>query len=146
MAINGTGPARDDGAPVGQPRKGGCQMMASLAELKEEMNANQEEIMADIDVRAEACLKQLHEDIKGHMEALLEGLRFCGKWTTACQVSSVACPEKSKADPEEIKAEVVTFEERSDRIEAHGLEANPEATEAAVERQQLRKCFVVRHR
>jgi hypothetical protein len=55
----------------------------------------------------------------------------------------VACPEKSKAGPEELEADVVTFEGSSDKKEAMNLKANPEATEAVVERLELRKRLVV---
>jgi hypothetical protein len=51
--------------------------------------------------------------------------------------------EKSKASPEEIEAEVVTFKESSDKIEAMGSEAKTEATEAAVEWQELDEHLVV---
>jgi hypothetical protein len=57
--------------------------------------------------------------------------------TMTMTVASEACPEKSKPGPEGTKAAVVTFEEISDRMEATDLDANPKATEAAVERQEL---------
>jgi hypothetical protein len=79
------------------------------------------------------------KDIEGHMEGLLEGLRSCGRRMTACQVLSVACPEKSKTGSEEMEAEVVTFKECSDKMEATDLEANTDATEAVVEQQKLLK-------
>jgi hypothetical protein len=44
------------------------------------------------------------------METFLEGLRSCGRRTTACQVSSVACPKKSKANVEGTEDAVDTFE------------------------------------
>jgi hypothetical protein len=79
------------------------------------------------------------------MEALLEGLSSSGERMTARQVLSVASPKKSKASPKRTEA-VDTFEGSSDRMETTDLEANPEATEAVVEWQELRKCLVVWHR
>jgi hypothetical protein len=58
---------------------------------------------------------------------------------------SVACQEKSKVSPEEMEAEVVTFEECLEKIEAMGLEANPEVMEAVLEQQELCISFVVWH-
>jgi hypothetical protein len=52
------------------------------------------------------------------MLAFLEGLRSCGKETSACQVASEACPEKLKAGPRRNGAAVITFEERLDKTEA----------------------------
>jgi hypothetical protein len=57
----------------------------------------------------------------------------------------VACPDKSKASPEEIEADMDTFAERSRKMEATDLEANPEAAEVVVERQVLCKRLVVQH-
>jgi hypothetical protein len=68
------------------------------------------------------------------MEALLELLKSCEEGTTAGQVRSVVCPENSKAGLKTMEVEVITFEESSYNVEATNLEANPGATEAAVER------------
>jgi hypothetical protein len=84
-----------------------AKMMAGQAELKEEMKANQEESSANLDVKAEARLKQLDQDSKGHMEALLEGLMSCGKKDDSLPSISVASTEKSNDDPEEMEAVVV---------------------------------------
>jgi hypothetical protein len=51
----------------------------------------------------------------------------------------VACPKKSKAGPEGTEAAVNTLEGSLDKIEDLNSEANTEATEAAVERQELHK-------
>jgi predicted nucleic acid-binding Zn-ribbon protein len=69
-----------------------------LARQREEMKAVKEEIKARKD--------QLKQDVNGHTEACLEGLRSWGKGTTICKVASEACPEKSKAGLEETKAVV----------------------------------------
>jgi hypothetical protein len=45
-----------------------------------------------------------------------------------------------------MEAKMVTFAERSDKDEAIGLEVSSETTQAAVERQELRKRLVVRRR
>jgi predicted RNA-binding protein len=94
--------------------------------FREEMKMRHETMMINI--------KGLRGDIKGNqqkMEVLLEGLRSCGKWTTACQVVSEACLEI-------IEATMVTFEESSDKMEAADLMADPKAMEAIVKRQELR--------
>jgi hypothetical protein len=70
------------------------------------------------------------------VEALPEGLRSCGKRTTAWQVLSVACPNKSTAGPERTET----------AVETTNFEANPEATDAVVERQEHRERLVVRLR
>jgi hypothetical protein len=49
-----------------------------LARQIEEMKSGQEEVEADINAEAEAR-HQFTDDIKGHIEALLEGLRSCAK-------------------------------------------------------------------
>jgi hypothetical protein len=129
------------------------QMMAHLlAEIQAgqaEMKASQEEIKArqdKTDAEAKAHHDQLKDDIKGHMEDLLEGLRSCVKWMTVCQVPSEACPEKLKAGPEETEADVITFEETSDKIKSKDVEATLKATRSAVERQELHECLVVQRR
>jgi hypothetical protein len=48
-----------------------------------------------------------------------------------------ACPEKSKSVLGEMKAAVFAFKKSSNKVEAKDLEANPEETEVAVERQEL---------
>jgi hypothetical protein len=50
-----------------------------------------------------------------------------------------ACQEKSKAGLEEMDAAVVTFEERSDKMEAADSEETSEATEAIVSRNSVIK-------
>jgi hypothetical protein len=50
---------------------------------------------------------------------------------------------KSKVGPEEMEADVVTFVERSSKIDATDLEANLEAKEAVMERQELCERLVV---
>jgi hypothetical protein len=67
------------------------------------------------------------------MEACLEGLRSCGIETTACQVLSVVCPENSNAGLKEMEANVITFEESSNKIEVTKMEATLEPTEASEE-------------
>jgi CHAT domain-containing protein len=122
------------------------QMMERLLARQEEAAdkiAAKQEMKADINAQVADCQDQFKEDIKGHMEAFLDELRFCGKRTTACQVSSVASPNKSKAGLEVTETAVVTFKERLEKMEATDLEANPEATDAIVERQELRKRLVV---
>jgi hypothetical protein len=71
------------------------------------------------------------------MEALLEGLKSCGKRTTICQVSSEDRPGNSKAGPEELEANMDTFEERSSKMDATDLKEKPGETEAAVVWQEL---------
>jgi hypothetical protein len=93
-----------------------------------------------------AAEKDKKEDIKGHVEALLKGFRSGGKKKTACQISSDVCPENSKASPEEMEVEVVTCKELSGKIEDIDLGANTQATEAVVERQELRRRLAVRRR
>jgi hypothetical protein len=88
-------------------------------------------------------LREFKEDIKRHMQALLEGLKSRGKGTTACQVSSVACPEESKAGPEEMEADVIVFDETSDKMDAKDVEATLEATEASVELQRQTSTYRV---
>jgi anti-sigma factor RsiW len=75
--------------------QGRRQMIERLLAREEEAEACQEEVVArqeESTAQAAASLKELKEDIKGHMKALLEGLRSCRKRVTACQVWSVACP------------------------------------------------------
>jgi hypothetical protein len=106
----------------------------------EEMKAGQEERKAHqdkVDAEAKAHHEQLHQDINGYMEALLEGLRSCGKGTTICKVPSVVRPENSKTGLKEMEAAVNTFEEHSSKMDATDLEANSEATEAVQQRQEL---------
>jgi hypothetical protein len=52
------------------------------------------------------------------------------EWTTFCRVPPVATPEETEAD-------MITFEQNSEDMDATTLEANPEETEAAVERPEL---------
>jgi hypothetical protein len=120
-----------------------ARMMVRQAELKEEMKADIDSKKETCEETAEASLKEFKEDVEYHMEACLEVSRSCGKRTTACQVPSVASPHNLKAGPEESEAEIFTFIERSDIVNAAGLEANAEALVATVERQKLRKHFVV---
>jgi hypothetical protein len=114
-----------------------------LARQTKEMKIRQECMEIDINVEAKALQYQLKEDVIDDMKALLEGLRSCGKRTTACQLSSVGCPNKSKVGPEGTGAAVDIFKRISDKMEATNLEANPEATEAVVELQELRDNLVV---
>jgi hypothetical protein len=51
----------------------------------------------------------------------------------------VVCPDNLKGGPEETLAVVDTFEESSDKVEAKDVEATLEATQAAVELQELTK-------
>jgi hypothetical protein len=97
----------------------------------------------EADSEAKTCQEHLKEEIKGHMKALLEGLRCCERRTTACQVSAVACPEKSKASPEGTEAAVDIFDGSSDKMEATNSVANPEATKAVVERLELREHLAI---
>jgi hypothetical protein len=50
-----------------------------------------------------------------------------------------ACPEKSKVGLEEMDAAVVTFEERSDKMEVADLVETSEATGAMVDRNSIIK-------
>jgi hypothetical protein len=75
--------------------QGRQQMIERLLAGQEEAAACQEEVVArqeESTAHAAVSLKKLKEDIKGHMKALLEGLKSCRKRATACQVWSVACP------------------------------------------------------
>jgi leucyl aminopeptidase (aminopeptidase T) len=75
-------------------------LLARQKEAAAQIAANQEEMKAHegkVNAETKALLKQLNEDIEGHMEDLREGLRSCGRKTTGCQVSSLACPDKSKS-------------------------------------------------
>jgi hypothetical protein len=74
--------------------------------------------------------EQFQQDIKGHVKALLEGLRSCGKRTTICKVPSVVCPDNSKASLKEMEAVVDTYKQHSDKIEATNTEVNLGAMEA----------------
>jgi hypothetical protein len=105
------------------------QMMEGLLTRQEEVAARHEEAA----VQAAVSLNEFKEDINGLREALLKEMRSCEKRTTASKLWSVACPEKSRADPKEMEADVVTFEERSNKMEATTLEENSEAREAVVE-------------
>jgi hypothetical protein len=80
--------------------------------------------------------------LQKQMEALLEGSRSFGTRTTTCQVSSEVRPENSEAGPEEMEADMGTFKECSEEMDAPRLEVNPEETEVAVERRSsLRKRY-----
>jgi hypothetical protein len=66
--------------------------MAKQQAFPEEMKMCHETMMINI--------KELRGDMKVNqqkMVVLLEGLRSCGKWMTACQVVSEACPYNSKS-------------------------------------------------
>jgi hypothetical protein len=45
-----------------------------------------------------------------------------------------------------MEADMITFKESSDKMEATNLEATPEVTQPAMERQELRERLVVRRR
>jgi hypothetical protein len=87
---DGTKPATDDGESVGKETE----------KLKAEAKVYQD---------------QFKEDIKGHMEALLEEFRSCGKRMTACQILTVAWPEKSKATLKATEA-IVERQELCERL------------------------------
>jgi hypothetical protein len=80
------------------------------------------------------------------MEALLEGSRSSGKMTNICKVTSEVYPENSKAGLKTLETDVITFEKSSDKMEAISLEANPGATKAAVEWQELHERLVLQCR
>lgn len=78
------------------------------------------------------------------MEAFVEELRAWQKEMVACQEVTEACVEKTKATPEnskssleEMEAALDVFEDVLKKMEAADLEANPEATGASVEQQEL---------
>jgi hypothetical protein len=92
-----------------------------LARQTEEMKAGQLEVKVDINYQAEAnqdkedaeataFQDKFTEDMKDYMEALLEGLRSCGNWTTICPVASVVCSDNSKAVLKEMEAAMKSFE------------------------------------
>jgi hypothetical protein len=119
-----------------------AQRAASLKKFEEKMKAAQAEMEAMAEARqdksdAETSHEQFHQGIKCHMEALLEGLKSCGKSATICKVASVACPDNSKPGPERMEDAVVTFERSLDRMEATNVVATSEKTEATVVGQEL---------
>jgi hypothetical protein len=125
------------------------QMLERLfARQTEKMKARQEKADAEVQARqdkadgkAEAAINSVRSDeersLHQHMEALLEELRSCRKRTTICMLASEVCQDNSKAVLKEMEAAVNTLEERSRKMDATDLEANPEATEAAVVRPSL---------
>jgi hypothetical protein len=69
-----------------------------------------------------SMLSDLEGSSQQHMEALLEGLKSCGKGTTLYKVPSLVYPDNSKAGLKEIESAVNTFEERSSKMDATDLE------------------------
>jgi hypothetical protein len=106
-------------------------------EMKFEMEDRAKARQAKADSKENARHEQFIENIHNHIEVLLEGWRSCGIGTIACQVPPVACPDNSKAGLKEREAVVNTFEQRSSKMNATDLEANPEETEATVVQQDL---------
>jgi hypothetical protein len=70
--------------------------------------------------------------MKTAYEELTADLKVMVARMAANQAEMLACPDNSEAD-------VITLEESSEEMDATRLEANPEPTEAAVERQELFK-------
>jgi hypothetical protein len=84
----------------------------------------------------EATMRCIPSDIdrilQQQIEAWKERFLSSEERTTICRVPPVACPDISEGD-------VITSEDSSEEMEATDLEATLEATEAAVERQELFK-------
>jgi hypothetical protein len=97
-------------------------------ELEQKILQIMERLLAHHSEKINALAEASHENA-----GLSRQIEAYWKRTTACQVSSMACPKKPKAGPEGTEAAVDTFKGSSDKIEAKGLEANSEATEAVVE-------------
>jgi hypothetical protein len=89
-------------------------------------------------------INALAEASHQRMLALLDELRHIGSGRQPAKYRQRPVQRNGNAGPEEMEAEVVTFEEHSEKFEAMDLEANPEVTEAVVERQELRERLVVR--
>jgi hypothetical protein len=122
------------------------QAAASLKQFEEKVKAAQAEMEARPEARLERMETAMHSVpldrdriIQQQMGARLEGLRSCGKRTTICKVASVACPEESQSGPKEMEADVITFEECSNKMDATNVEATPVAKEDVLERQELRE-------
>jgi hypothetical protein len=80
-----------------------CLFARKTEEINAKIKAGHEEIRGHqdkADAEAKARHEQFQQDINDHIEALLEGLRYCGKSTTICMVALQAYSEKSKAGPE----------------------------------------------
>jgi hypothetical protein len=119
-----------------------AEIQAAKADINAKTEVGQEEMKArqdKADAEAQAHHDQLKQDIKGHMEVILEGQGSCGKRTTTCQELSVVCPENAKAGLKEMKAGVITFEDSSDKMDTMDLEANAEAMEVVMEGKKLHK-------
>jgi hypothetical protein len=141
----GTKPAGDDGASVGKAKRGNDTAREGLKAYMPRSRQDKQtwKPRQFRQQEAAASLREFREDIRGHVETDLEGLRSCGKWTTACQLSSMAYPEKSTSGPEGTEAKVDAFERCSDKMETTDLEINPEAVEIVLERQEHSKTWTL---
>jgi hypothetical protein len=101
---------------------------ASKERANAEMKASQERANAEI----KAGQEKVNSKMKAAYEELTADLKAMVAWMAANQTEMLACPDISEAD-------VITFEKSSEEMDATRLEANPEETEAAVERQDLFK-------
>jgi hypothetical protein len=109
--------------------------MESMLRMIKHMMAREEEIEAKAEARqqwAEARQEKANAERKAAYEELTADLKAMVARMAANRAEMLACPDNSEAG-------VITSEESSEQMDATRLEANPEETEAAMERQDLFK-------
>jgi hypothetical protein len=119
--------------------KADAKIEARFNQFNEEIKARQAKADAQADAhveRMEAIMRSIPSDIdrifQQKIEAWKERFLSSEERTTICRVPPVACPDNSEGD-------LITFEQNSEEMDTTKLEANPEETEAAMERQDLFK-------
>jgi hypothetical protein len=103
-------------------------LLANLTEMKGQAAANQKKLREDMKLQQEVA--EAKEEARLERKEALLGLRPSEEVTKAC-------PENLKPGLNEMEVAVVTIEDSSDKMEASDLEATQEATETAVEWQEL---------
>jgi hypothetical protein len=93
------------------------EIRAGQAKMKSDINAQTVVCQDKVDAEAKAGQDQFKEDKKRPYGNPSGGTGVLWKRDDSLQIPLVVCPEKSKAGPEEMEADMITFKERSHKIE-----------------------------